>query len=891
MKHWLWTTKLVSGLLCLGSLTFFFSPGSAAGDMPAGLLDEIAQKYPNGLPRYMTPEEQEWLDEQGGIEALSAAEIGLLAAPAGLIWSPGEYEPVYGPLIAWEPSSYRTLLTNFIIGVTTDPCMDSLAFVIVADPDEEASCISTLEGAGADTDRLKFIHYDLDTVWIRDYGPRYIGEDGFPAIIDHTYNRPRYKDNAFPTFVRTYNIPFAQNEPIYEMDLTHGGGNFHSVSTGDAFMSTLILDENSSKSTLEITNIIESHFNVSLTIYPRLSGTVDATGHIDMWLLPLSDNKILVSEFQSDHPNSKTITDDAAADLQSRGYTVYRTGAYNSTGEGSSGGTHYTYTNATIVNNRVFIPWYNHTSEDGAALSVFQTALPDHEIIQLDCRNIIPAAGAIHCVMKHVYVPTTPFAEVLVPNGGETWDMGQQYEIKWIANDDIGITSVDIYYSTNGGTDWQLIAAGEPHDGYYAWTIPDAPSAECQLKVVVHDGHANSREDTSDSNFQITSPDLDPPTPATMTWDSLPAATGQYSISMTATIASDPSGVEYFFACTAGGGNDSGWQDDPIYEDTGLTPSTTYSYQVQARDKSPAQNATSWSTEQSARTDAPPPALPWSDDFESEDLLAGGWSVSGNVSASSKAAYAGSAGAEIKATSSIAKSISTAGFTSIRIRYVRQTTGLDSGEFLYVEWYDGATWHELEPPTQEADWVSKDLTCPSGADDNVDFILRFRTNASNASETAYVDNVEITGQTIPTTLSISGTVACGTSASGVNGVLLNGLPGAPVSTNSQGQYTAVVNYGWTGTVTPTKQDFSFLPGAESYTDVTLDQVDQDYTGIHAADLSGDCFIDLLDLAQVGQHWLSQGAAGLPGDVNLDGKVSLADVAKITQHWLCDCSQF
>jgi len=73
---------------------------------------------------------------------------------------------------------------------------------------------------------------------------------------------------------------------------------------------------------------------------------------------------------------------------------------------------------------------------------------------------------------------------------------------------------------------------------------------------------------------------------------------------MTATTATDTSGVEYYFDCTAGGGNDSGWQDSATYEDTGLSASTQYTYQVRARDKSSNQNATGWSTEKSATTDA-----------------------------------------------------------------------------------------------------------------------------------------------------------------------------------------------------------------------------------------------------------------------------------------------
>jgi hypothetical protein len=109
-------------------------------------------------------------------------------------------------------------------------------------------------------------------------------------------------------------------------------------------------------------------------------------------------------------------------------------------------------------------------------------------------------------------------------------------------------------------------------------------------------------------------PDTTPPSPDPMTWQTAPYATSSSSISMTATTATDVSGVEYYFECTSGGGNSSGWQDSSTYEDTGLTASTQYCYRVQARDKSVNQNATGFSGELCATTDAPPDITPPSPD-------------------------------------------------------------------------------------------------------------------------------------------------------------------------------------------------------------------------------------------------------------------------------------
>jgi len=121
------------------------------------------------------------------------------------------------------------------------------------------------------------------------------------------------------------------------------------------------------------------------------------------------------------------------------------------------------------------------------------------------------------------------------------------------------------------------------------------------------DGYTNLEEYLNELAGDVEpEPDYDAPTPDPMTFATAPYSTGSSSISMTATTATDVSGVEYFFTCTAGGGNDSGWQIDATYEDTGLSASTQYTYTVKARDMSAEQNETAASAAASATTDAAP---------------------------------------------------------------------------------------------------------------------------------------------------------------------------------------------------------------------------------------------------------------------------------------------
>ena len=102
--------------------------------------------------------------------------------------------------------------------------------------------------------------------------------------------------------------------------------------------------------------------------------------------------------------------------------------------------------------------------------------------------------------------------------------------------------------------------------------------------------------------------DTTPPSPAQMTWQSAPQATGTSTINMISITAEDESGgVEYYFSCVAGGSGctDSGWQTSRSWSPGGLDADTYYSYKVSARDGSGNQNGVS--STMGDTTDAPPP--------------------------------------------------------------------------------------------------------------------------------------------------------------------------------------------------------------------------------------------------------------------------------------------
>ena len=94
------------------------------------------------------------------------------------------------------------------------------------------------------------------------------------------------------------------------------------------------------------------------------------------------------------------------------------------------------------------------------------------------------------------------------------------------------------------------------------------------------------------TQWRMGPPPPSPPTPNPMTWATEPYGSGPYSIAMVATtaISTDGSGIEYYFEDAFRSDINSGWLtfsagEEPRWEATGLSPFTTHSYRVKARNR------------------------------------------------------------------------------------------------------------------------------------------------------------------------------------------------------------------------------------------------------------------------------------------------------------------
>lgn len=381
------------GASCLFALLLAASASSSAADgsrhaprvADPDYLARLVDDGPPPLPRGLAPHERglalPWIDP-----------LAPLVAPEGRVRAQAEYEPDEGILIRW--GGFNALHTAMVVPLTTAE-RPSDVFVVVADAAAQASASGVLAGGGADMARVHFIVAPTDSVWMRDYGPRFIEHDGRRAIVDHVYNRPRPRDDAFPPLLG----PLWQ-EDVFELPLTHGGGNFHLFRNREAFMTRLVANENPGVSEQQIVDDFRAYEGVDVTLTDPFPTSYDSTQHIDMWMLPLGDGEVLIGQYEASEGGGvpKAVTDATADLMAARGYTVLRLPGWRASG------THYTYANAVISNGVALICRFGgaYADRDAQALATFESALPDRAVVQVDCNGIIGLAGAMHCIVMHV---------------------------------------------------------------------------------------------------------------------------------------------------------------------------------------------------------------------------------------------------------------------------------------------------------------------------------------------------------------------------------------------------------------------------------------------------------------------------------------------------------
>lgn len=461
--------------------------------------------FPEGkaVPRSFTPEERDWVQSNPILLPAVVTE-----PPTGPIMCPGEYAPMEGIILAWEgPSDWLDIVAQMAAKITTTG--NAIAYVSIDAVGENTTCNTRVTSFGGDISRIRYVSRVNDTIWIRDYGPRYIYEGAGPrpvrAIVDHTYNRPRPNDDTWDNGWST-----SRGHQYYELPLIHGGGNYHLSSAQPAFATQLIQNENPGLSIATIIDTWHRYQNVNTTITLPFPQEIDVTQHIDMWMYMAGDQNVLISDWAANRGSTQdTICNAQAAAMAAAGYTVTRLPAR------SIFGTHYTYANGVMCNDLVLIPKYPTTlgaTLDQQALDAWQSALPGKTIVQINCESLVTSAGVMHCICMHVPafkgrveangVAPTVFLRNF--RGGQVLANSSVHTVRWATDDDAGpVFRVTISQSLDSGTTWTDLLTNVTNTGSYNWTTPATTQPHVRLRVTAIDSVLLTETDASETDIYV----------------------------------------------------------------------------------------------------------------------------------------------------------------------------------------------------------------------------------------------------------------------------------------------------------------------------------------------------------------------------------------------------
>jgi len=358
------------------------------------------------------------------------------------------------PMVEWEPMraivmsfpSYMfdtTNGTNTFVNIAKHSSEVGEVWFIVDGSSAENGLKQRILNAGvtqATLDaKIKFYRTDMDSVWFIDSGPMPIIDTATNtfAFTDWRYYHERPLDDGVPTDLARNMDAFGyeQTATVYRLPLNMEGGTFQATTDGVCFTSDRQIynlscyDDNCNDQlndmdltaiqthpyTLQMEQIVADYLGCKDLVITH-SVSDDGTGHIDMYLKVLDDNRILMGDYEAPYDNNNQQINAARLDANAAfleayvkpdgsGFTVprivmpgHRTAQYY-------GAIPFTFINSTFFNGINLWPYSDYSAWNGrkaAAQATWDEVLPDYENIPVEATDLSFYSGAIHCVTRTI---------------------------------------------------------------------------------------------------------------------------------------------------------------------------------------------------------------------------------------------------------------------------------------------------------------------------------------------------------------------------------------------------------------------------------------------------------------------------------------------------------
>jgi agmatine deiminase len=386
------------------------------------------------------------------------APAGITTPPSLPVRNMGQWEEIQALTITWR--SYESVLREIVraarketvVIITCNTTSGSSSY-------KDSTAIKTyLTAGGVPLTNIRFNPTTSDAVWIRDYGanPCYLNDVDSLILVDWKYNRPtRVRDDTVPrSIARMLNIPLYETT-VNPNQLIHTGGNYMTDGLHTAFSSELVLDENPTKTEVQINQIMNDFMGINRYI-KMTTLPYDGIHHIDMHMKLLNEETLLIGQYPAGTADGPQIEANLAYILANYNsvfgtpYKIVRIPQPPDQLSGytypDAGGNYLTYANATIINKTVIVPQY-YTTYDTTALRIWRDAMPGYTVVGINSNSTISASGSLHCITHSVGV-TDPLL-IVHQNLPNTTNTIVPYQVDARIQHKTGIQYATLYYTTD----------------------------------------------------------------------------------------------------------------------------------------------------------------------------------------------------------------------------------------------------------------------------------------------------------------------------------------------------------------------------------------------------------------------------------------------------------
>lgn len=454
------------------------------------------------------------------LEIVHVHEFGSASAQTRGFTTPPEFEGLRN-MAEWEEVEILTVgwegYSAIEKQIVANAVLECPVFILTEDPSwvEDYLTSSNSGGPAMDLTDITILETDLNTVWIRDYGPNTVYGSGVDdrLIVDWIYNRPRPDDDVAPQLIADEMGIDLYETTASPYDMMNTGGNFMSDGFGTAFASNLVVLENEGGNTWwgpaypdhtpeEIDAIF--HDFMGIDTYIRMEVLpYDGIHHIDMHMKLIDEETLLVAEYPegvADGPQIIANIEYVLSNYTSKWGTPFEVVHIPSppdNGWGSyypdQGGDYMTYTNSVFVNNTILVPTY-YEEYDTTAIKIYEEHLPGYNVVGIPCNDIISASGAIHCITHTVGVDDPLLISHQALN--DTDDTENPYEVVALAQHRLGVVEAMLHWRLEGESSYTAVAMNALPDDLWTADIPaqvEGTIVEYYVEALAADGKVQQR--------------------------------------------------------------------------------------------------------------------------------------------------------------------------------------------------------------------------------------------------------------------------------------------------------------------------------------------------------------------------------------------------------------